>query len=327
MICAWLRTALKRLRGTNREPSEYERRAIEQIRDWKNPKLGLFGQTMQQIGWPGAIDRLSSLVKNAGDTIGTAALFNVVNKAVTGTVSVLGDAAGRTIRPEAIYAAYRKKGHVVHQRRDIFHLDLENVDGTVGWLDAKYKGLAFTQGAVAGAAGIPGLIADIPALVTLNQRAISEYAVYYGFDVSSPRERLFVLQVCGLASSPDAAAKQMVMAELARIAADAARKKAWETLEEEVVVRVMQQIARAVGVRLTKAKLAQAVVLLGPVVGGGFNAYYTARVCDAACHLYRERFLAEKYGPEIIELTAQPVDGDGFDVRYPEAFEDVSWEA
>ena len=27
-------------------------------------------------------------------------------------------------------------------------------------------------------------------------------------------------------------------------------------------------------------------------------------VCDAACLLYRERFLAEKYGPEVINLTA-----------------------
>ena len=321
MICAWLRTVLEWLRGT-REPSEYERRAIEQIHDWKNPKRGWFGETMQQVGWPPPIDRLSSLVKNAGDAIGTGALFSVVNKALAGTMSVLGDAAGGTIRPEAIYAEYRKNGHDVLRRRGIFRLDLESVDGTVGRLDVKYKGLAFTQGAVAGAAGLPGLIADVPALVTLNLRAIAEYATYYGFDVSSQRERLFMLQVLSLASSPDAAAKQMVMAELARIA----RKKSWKTLEEVVVVRVMKQIARVVGVRLTKAKLAQAVVLLGPIVGGGFNAYYTARVCDAAWHLYRERFLAEKYGPEIIEVAAQPVDKNSFEVRYPEAFEDFPGE-
>ena len=39
-------------------------------------------------------------------------------------------------------------------------------------------------------------------------------------------------------------------------------------------------------------------------IGGGFNAYYTAKVCDAAYFLYRERFLARKYGPEIIEASA-----------------------
>ena len=63
---------------------------------------------------------------------------------------------------------------------------------------------------------------------------------------------------------------------------------------------------------------------MGSAVGGGFNAYYTARVCDAAYHLYRERFLAQKYGPEIIDLTAEPVEAEGFEPRhYPEACEEV----
>ena len=76
--------------------------------------------------------------------------------------------------------------------------------------------------------------------------------------------------------------------------------------------------------RLTKAKLAQGVPIMGAVVGGGFNAYYTARVCDAAYHLYRERFLAEKYGAEVIDPTAEPVEGEGFEPRYAETGEEPS---
>lgn len=34
------------------------------------------------------------------------------------------------------------------------------------------------------------------------------------------------------------------------------------------------------------------------VVGGGLNAYYINKVCDAACFLYRERFLEENYGAD-----------------------------
>ena len=56
---------------------------------------------------------------------------------------------------------------------------------------------------------------------------------------------------------------------------------------------------------------------------GGFNAYYTARVCDAAYHLYRERFLAKKYGPGVIDLTAEPAEGPGFEPRYSEADEEI----
>lgn len=278
---------------------------------------------MKQIGWPRPIDHLTTLLKNAGDAITQTALLDVINKALAGTVGVLGDAASWSVSSETGYADYRKAGHDVHRRADIFRLDLEDVDGMIGWLDAKYKGLAFTEGATAGAAGLPGLILDVPALVALNLRAIAEYATYYGFDVSLQRERLFAIQVLGLASSTDIAAKQATMIRLARLAEDAARKKAWRTMEESALLVVVQRIAKALGMRLTKAKLAQAAPILGAAVGGGFNAYYTARVCDAASHLYRERFLAEKYGPDVIDLSAETADGEDFESSYPEALEEL----
>ena len=300
-------------------PSDYERRALERIHEWKDREQGWFGQTMRQIGWP--VDRLGALLSSAADAAG---LSDVITKALTGIVGVLADAAAWSVSQEATCKAFRKAGHDVRQHADLFALDLEQVDKVVGWLDAKYKSVAFTEGATTGAVGVPGLIADIPALVTLNLRAIVEYATYYGFDVGSQRERLFAMQVLGLASSPSAPAKMPVMAQLARIAADAAKGKAWKHIEKAALASVIRQIAKALGIRLTKAKLAQAVPIVGAAVGGGFNAYYTARVCDAAYQLYRERFLAEKYGPGVIDLTAERVEGEGFDPRYyPEAFEEI----
>ena len=303
-------------------PSDYERQARQQIHEWKNPELGWFGQAMQEIGWPR--DSLDAVIKNAADMVG---LGDVINGALAGTVDILGDAAAWTVSPGPVYGEFRKAGHSVHQHTDIFNLDLEQIDAVVGWLDTKYKGLAFTEGAAAGAAGVHGLIIDVPALITLNLRAIAEYATYYGFDVASQRERLFAMHVLGLASSPSDAAKMSVMAQLARIAADAAKKKAWKDIEKEALATVIKEIAKALGVRLTKAKLAQAIPIIGAAVGGGFNAYYTARVCDAAYHLYRERFLAEKYGADIIDLTTEPVEGEGFESRYPEAREKIPGDA
>ena len=54
------------------------------------------------------------------------------------------------------------------------------------------------------------------------------------------------------------------------------------------------------GTRLAKAKLAQLVPAAGAIVGGGFNALYTKRVCDAAYCLYLERRLLQKYDAEIL---------------------------
>ena len=100
-------------------------------------------------------------------------------------------------------SSFREKGYDVHRHADVFKLDLEQVDAVVGRLDAKYTGLAFAEGAAAGAAGVPGLIADIPALVTLNLRAIAEYATYYGFDVASQRETRLRHERVGFGVQPE----------------------------------------------------------------------------------------------------------------------------
>ena len=80
--------------------------------------------------------------------------------------------------------------------------------------------------------------------------------------------------------------------------------------------KIIQEIAKALGIRLTKAKLAQMIPVMGAAIGGGYNAYFTSKVCETAWYLYRERFLAEKYGFEIIEQTVKPA--DNFDPEYPE---------
>jgi hypothetical protein len=71
-------------------------------------------------------------------------------------------------------------------------------------------------------------------------------------------------------------------------------------VEQLALGRAFRNALRALGVRLTQAKLAQALPITGAVVGGSFNAYYSSKVCDTAHFLYRERFLHHKYGPELL---------------------------
>lgn len=92
-------------------------------------------------------------------------------------------------------------------------------------------------------------------------------------------------------------------------------------MEQHAFVQLIQQIAKALGIRLTKAKLAQILPGVGAAVGGGFNAYFTDKVCDAAYYLYRERFLAAKYGADEIEITVEPA--KDIDPHYPEEGEAV----
>lgn len=298
------------------EIPEYDRRAIEEIHQWKTPDLTWFGDAMRAIDWP--------LSKATDFVLEQPLVGEAIRKAISGVVGVCNDAALWSVRPEAIYDEFREAGHAVAMRADVTSLRLEDVDRVVGFLAAKYKGVAALEGATTGAAGLPGIVVDLPALVTLNLRAIGEYATYYGFDVTLQQERMFAMNVLGVASSPKDAAKQVAMAELVRIARDVALRKTWATLEDYAFVQAIQQIARAIGIRLTKAKLAQVVPAVGAAVGMGFNAYYTSRVCDAAYYLYRERFLAEQYGEDVIEVTVRPSSDVG--VHYEEADEALPWD-
>ncbi|WP_413733489.1 EcsC family protein [Sodalis sp. RH21] len=83
-------------------------------------------------------------------------------------------------------------------------------------------------------------------------------------------------------------------------------KQAREQLEKQAFMKCLQHIGNAPGVRITKVKPAQVLPLAGAAVGAGYNAYFTAKVCDAAYYLYRERFLAGRVGAHIIQEIVQP---------------------
>jgi EcsC protein family len=274
--------------------TKYDRQALDAIHSWKTPELGWWGKTMEIVNWP---------LEKAGEAIfNTPYVGEAIEKSFAGTIGLLNDAASWAVPKNAILKDFRKAGHSqVDALEEIQGLPLEDIDRVIGYLAAKYKGIALAEGAGTGVVGLVGIPVDLIALLGMNLRAIGEYATYYGFDVSNQAERLFMMNILGFASSPSDAAKQASMAQLVKIAREVAKKKAWKDLEAHTFVKIVQQIAKALGVRLTKAKLAQVIPAMGAAVGGGFNAYYTGKVCDAAFFLYRERFLAQKYGDEVLE--------------------------
>lgn len=292
-----------------RKPSAYELRALKAIHAWKQPRIGWFGRTVRTLSWPlskaqDGIKRLPGYDKAA--SYGKPAMDWVLEKSAGGLIHLVNGAAQWSVRPQAIYAEFKSEGHSVNESSDILKLDLEAIDKTIGWLNLKYESLCAVEGGATGAAGLPGIPADIVALIGLNLRAIGEYATYCNFDVSKQEERLFALNILSLASSPADASKQLALAQLIRIAKDVAAKKTWNELNKHSLVPVIRKVCEALAERLTKAKLAQMIPYLGGGIGAGFNAYYTSKVCEAAANLYRERFLAAKYGPEFIEETVAP---------------------
>ena len=296
------------------ELSIYELEALQEINSWKHPKKTWLDKMDQWVNRP---------MTNAADRLTSAPGASwVVENVVGRLISNLNNVAHWSVRREAIYQEYRKLGYEVTGPGDIFRLDLEVVDKAIGHLKAKYTGLAAAEGAATGAVGLPGIPADIVALITLNQRAVAEYATYCGFDVSRQEERLFAMTVLGLATTSSVdEARDAALAHMVHIAKNVARKQSWKRIEKNTFLNVISRIAQAMGVRMVKAKIIQILPAIGAGVGASYNGYYTHRLCQSAFYLYRERFLADKYGPELITSKREPHDllwateTDGFQER------------
>lgn len=270
--------------------NQYDSTALVEIGKWKNPPRTIFDDVKEVINKP---------ISKVGEVILDNCVGEAVAKSIEGIVSLVNDASSWSVRQDAIFKEFTKKGFQVRTNSDIENLQLRQVDQVVGYLGAKYKSVAFAEGAVTGAGGGIGIAADIPLLFGIVLRAIGEYATYYGCDISLQEERQYMLDILMLASSPTQAAKQKTLAELSKIAGAIAKKKTWAEIEKSGLAVAIKKMAEQLGIRMTKAKMGQIVPVFGAVVGAGYNTYFTNCVCNSAYYLYRERFLARTYGFEI----------------------------
>lgn len=253
-----------------------------------------------------------------------------------GLIDLTSRLSAASVRDQAIIRSYAKSGHDVTALEDIHKLSLQEVDRIrpkhldLGYLiaagaEGAGAGFAVSGGELAvagggvfgaGAAAAPGaavvvgaMAADAAALVIASQRAVAHVAAYYGYDVSRTDEALYALGVMGVGTASEAG-KVYAYAELNKLVQSLARKKTWEELNKNVVTKVVIRVYQRLGFRLTQRKLGQAVPVLGIVIGAGLNVRLLDEVVNSANLVYRERFLAERYGlvNEASELNAEDVE-------------------
>ncbi|MFQ5571308.1 MAG: EcsC family protein [Rhodothermales bacterium] len=277
-------------------PSEYERQALREIQQWKQPTTGRFRKMVERVN--NTLHDVTDLIRKVPGVDWT--IDNVVSGLLQLTNEIMHDSVWR----EAIYKEYQKAGLNVAGPEDFRKLALEDIDRSVNGLNTKYRALTAAQGAAAGYAGVAGVLPDVLGLVALNLRAVGEYATYCGYDVSQPSERLYALQILNVVSQPSDETREEALVPVSSVSHSIARHQTVQTVEQVAVSGAIRGVAKALGARLTKVKLTQVLPMTGAFIGGGFNAYYTSKVCDAAFYLYRERWLIAKYGPDIVHDAA-----------------------
>lgn len=203
---------------------------------------------------------------------------------------------------KALQQADIASGRLAAKQRFLQRMQVASVDALQDWpladCDERFRRvrrLAMSWGAgggvVTGLAGLPGLVADVPAVIMNALAAIHRVAWCYGYDLTLPqaRDTRMALTVFALASANTLAEKQQAWRALQAMqqTGDAAVRDGLErivgrSLSRQGVTTGMQALAQRVGVNLAQRKALGVLPAVGALVGGGVNALYLHDVCDVA---------------------------------------------
>lgn len=259
-----------------------------------------------------------------------------VMKALSGMKAVTFDPALRSVD-----AAKALKRHGVSTRAELLlKLDLQQLDRSLPGFRTFYSALAMVEGggsalAVTGAevssavsggvtvgVAVAAIGADAATSMALMGRVIGRVAAEYGYDVRLPEEEAFALGVMSLGSAATAAEKAAALANLRRLTTLMMRQPTWAELHKHALVKLIDQVFTALGEKLVKRKLAQAVPVAGVLINAGLSAQMADSAYRSARDAYRLRFLSEKYGVNPMEWVAdQP---DSFDDATGSALDEMT---
>lgn len=169
-------------------------------------------------------------------------------------------------------------------------------------------GMAVAEGAGTGWPGLPGMAVDIPAIIIIALRTIHKIGLCYGYEAINKTEKNFILGVLSSASANTLEEKVAALMFLRAVGVTIA-KTTWKKIAEkaaekqfskEAGVLVMRNLAKQLGVNLTKRKALGAIPFIGAAIGGSVNGWYIKDVGWAARHAYQERWLIDNH--KIIEI-------------------------
>lgn len=252
---------------------------------------------------------------------GVATLDDGVHDALHQLAAAGAGAGAATLRRESVFADYRRHGFDVRGYKDIRALDAADVATVIPRLDLGYVTFAGIQGgltsfltttgatAAAGGAGagavggLPGvaviaaaLTGDAVLTVAACNRAVAHVGAYHGYDGTKRSEQIVALAILavGLSGESDTPGAYDEVARLitAKTEGEDQKRKQQQKQLKRLTHAVHQRLLTQIGQR----EIAQLVPVVGIGIGVLLSARLLGRVLDTAQHLYRERFLYERYG-------------------------------
>jgi hypothetical protein len=265
----------------------YEKQEIEKINEWKNAEPGVvtqaFGTLLKPVSW---------IVEKV-----------IPEKAIQGLL----DGANGVGRFLADTNDIKRDGKV-SKIEDLKYKDLQLSDKLANEVHNWAIGIAATEGGITGAFGLPGTAVDVPTIITLALRTIHKIGLCYGFDCTTEDEKKFVLGILAASGANSVEEKTAAILTLKSIQNTIA-KQTWKKMAEkatqsplskEAAIIAIKNLAKQLGVNISKRKALQAIPVIGAIVGSSSNGWYIKDVGWAARRAFQERWLIEN--DKIIDM-------------------------
>lgn len=211
--------------------------------------------------------------------------------------SLFGPMVGRFVKPEWVRMAIDASDASASYALPVISHDfevLDDCDATARKVQAWAQGLNASSGFAAGVWGAAGLAIDVPATLVLAARTVRATGAAYGFDGDGADERAFRLMVLEVASSGASENREATlnrMNKAAKTLSDPVVRQAVDSSLDWVGSKVVDRIARQLGVSLVGRKMGQVVPVVGGVVGATVNASFQTDVARAARYAYSLRWM------------------------------------
>ena len=260
--------------------SDYEAKQIELIKAWEAEEPGVVSKAVGVVTAP-----LAWLVQKAIPEValmGALDFSSTVAKHLSDRNDLLRDAK-------------------VTSLTELHDLELERLDLLADEVHNWAVGVAAAEGAATGAAGLPGMAADVPIVITLALRAIHKIGLCYGYECADEMSQKYVYAVLS-ASGANSVKEKVASLAFLRSLQVVLMRQTWKAMSEKAVasqfskeagVIALRNLAKQLGVNLTKRKALAVVPVVGAVVGGSANGWWLKEVGWSARRSFQERWLRD----------------------------------
>ena len=130
----------------------------------------------------------------------------------------------------------------------------------------------------------------------MGLRVIYKIGLCYGYEFNDEADKQFVLGILSVASANTMSEKNTSLVLLKQMSMLVA-KTAWKNMAEKGVIGsaviTIRNLAKQIGINITKRKAMQAIPVVGAGVGAAMNAKYINDIAWAARRTFQERWLRD----------------------------------